>query len=243
MSPDLAVLVDMDGLLVDSEPEWYEVERAVFARLGATRAWSVADAEDLLGNALPVSAAVMVERAGAAVPVPTVVEWFVESMAQRLAAGVPWKPGAVELLAALRAEDVPTALVSSSYRRLVDTVLGRVPAGTFHASVAGDEVVRGKPHPDPYLHALRLLGVPAERAVVLEDSPTGARAGEAAGCRVVVVPDRVAPPPAHRWVERATLHEVTPAWLRGLLRGDRGEHVEGGGAPGRHDGGEHADHR
>lgn len=222
---DLAVLFDMDGLLVDTEPVWFAVERDTFARLGAPRPWTRADADGLVGNALPVSAAAMRDKAGATVEIDVVAGWFVDGMATRLAAGVPWKPGAVSLLRSLREQGVPTALVSSSYRRLVDVVAGSAPGSTFTVTVAGDEVARGKPHPEPYLRAASLLGVAAHDCVVLEDSPTGARAGTAAGCRVVVVPDLAPLPVDHDWAVVPSLTEVSVDLLRGLLGGDRGEHV------------------
>jgi HAD superfamily hydrolase (TIGR01509 family) len=238
---DLAVLVDMDGTLVDSEPEWFAVESEVFARLGASRRWTLADADDLVGNALEVSARMIVERSGSGGDPGQVVEWLVAAMATRLRSGVPLKPGAGDLLARLAREGVPVALVSSSHRRLVDVVVAGLPPGSFAATVAGDEVARSKPHPEPYLTACGLLGVDPSRTVVVEDSPTGARSGEAAGCRVVVVPDRAALPAGHPWVEVGSLTEVTPGWLRGLLGSDGAQHVEPGGAARGEDRGQHPD--
>jgi HAD superfamily hydrolase (TIGR01509 family) len=238
-----ALLFDMDGLLVDSEPVWFVVEQQVFARLGSQRAWSDDDARSLVGNALPVSAARMVAVARADVAVETVVGWFVDGMRAQLRQGVPWKPGAVELLRLARAEGWRTALVSSSHRPLLEVVLAALPVGSFDVSVAGDEVSRGKPHPEPYLRALTLLGCNASEAVVLEDSPPGASAGAAAGCRVVLVPDRAVVPTDHPWEQVTSLAEVSPAWLAALLGGDGGEHVEVRGAPGRQDGREHPDDR
>jgi len=238
---DLAVLVDMDGTLVDSEPEWFGLEREVFAHLGAGRDWTVADADALVGNALEVSARLMVERAGSRRDPADVVAWLVDGMVGRLRQGVPLKPGAGDLLAGLARDGVPTALVSSSHRRLVDVVVAGLPPGSFAATVAGDEVARGKPHPEPYRKACALLGVHPSSTVVLEDSPTGARSGQAAGCRVVVVPDRAPLPAEHPWLEVGSLLEVTPGWLRGLLGGDGTQHVEPSGPPGGHDRGEHPD--
>ena len=211
------VLFDMDGLLVDSEPAWYEVEREVFARLGASREWSADDAHTIVGAALPVSSARMAELAGRPDAVALVATWLVDGMAERLAEGVPFKPGARQLVEALTEQAVPMALVSSSLRRLVDVVLARRPRSAFIASVAGDEVAAAKPHPDPDLQGLRLLGVPAEGAVVLEDSPTGAAAGHAAGCAVVVVPDRAPLPELHPWTVVDTLESVDAAWLAARL--------------------------
>lgn len=211
-----AVLLDMDGLLVDSEPLWFGVEAAVFRRLGATREWTHAEARSLVGNALITSATQMVHLAGADVSPAVVAEWFVEGMAETLADGAPFKPGALRLLEDLAAHDVPTALVSSSYRRLVDVVLAQLSHQAPAVSVAGDEVSRGKPHPEPYERALTLLGATAPRAVVLEDSPTGASAGAAAGCAVVVVPDLAPLPPDHPWTVVDSLERVDVALLESL---------------------------
>jgi beta-phosphoglucomutase-like phosphatase (HAD superfamily) len=238
-----AVLFDMDGLLVDSEPVWFVVEQQVFARLGVRRAWTDDDARSLVGNALAVSAARMVELAESDVAVEAVVGWFVDGMGEQLRQGVPWKPGAVELLSSVRAAGWRTGLVSSSHRPLLDAVLAALPPDAFDVSVAGDEVSRGKPDPEPYRSALHLLGVDAGRSVVLEDSPTGATSGSAAGCTVVLVPDRAVMPADHPWVQVASLVDVTPPWLAELLGGDGGEHVEVGGATRRQDGGEHPDDR
>ena len=211
-----AVLLDMDGLLVDSEPLWFGVEAAVFRRLGATREWTHAEARSLVGNTLTTSAAQMISIVGADVEPSVVAEWFVDGMGQTLAAGAPFKPGARRLLADLGAHGVPTALVSSSYRRLVDVVLAQLAAQAPAVSVAGDEVSRGKPHPEPYERALALLGASADRAVVLEDSPTGATAGDAAGCAVVVVPDLAPLPPAHPWTVVDSLERVDIGLLERL---------------------------
>ena len=96
---------------------------------------------------------------------------------------VPWRPGARDLLAELRVENVPCALVTMSWRRLVDAIVSELPRGSFAATVVGDEVRRGKPHPEPYLAAARALKVSARDCVALEDSPTGVRSATAAGCQ------------------------------------------------------------
>jgi HAD superfamily hydrolase (TIGR01509 family) len=241
-----AVLFDLDGLLVDSEPVWFEVEREVFARLGAGRPWTPADQHRLVGGSIDASARSMVRWAGSEHAPEQVVDWLVAGMVARLHGGVTLKPGALEILAAVQADGAATALVSSSHRVLVDTVLDRLPAGCFDATVAGDEVEHGKPAPDPYARALSLLDLPASVAVVLEDSTTGARAGSAAGCVVVVVPDQPVLPDSHPWVQRDSLVAVTPGLLRGLLGllgGDGSEHVQPGRPPGRQDRREHADDR
>jgi HAD superfamily hydrolase (TIGR01509 family) len=180
-----AVLFDMDGLLVDTEHAWFAAERTVMAELGAT--WTDADAEAMVGGPLDRVARFMVERAGHG-NAARVEELLVDTMAQLLEAGADHRPGADDLLEDLVAHGIPCALVSSSPRNLVDAVLDSVGGDRFAFTIAGDEVERTKPFPDPYLEAMRRLDVAAERCVVLEDSPTGVAAGEAAGCLVVGVP-------------------------------------------------------
>lgn len=216
-----AVLFDMDGLLMDSEPLWFEVEAALFARLGADRAWTHRDARALTGKALEASAVQLAGLAGSDVPAPVVAGWMVELMAERLEHDVPFKPGALDLLAMLGGSPVRVAVVSSSYRRLVDAFLSQLSVGMVATSVAGDEVGRAKPHPDPYLAALDRLGVAAEHALVVEDSPTGATAGAAAGCTVLVVPDLAPLPDEHPWHVAESLALLDLSVLAGLLGGDR----------------------
>jgi HAD superfamily hydrolase (TIGR01509 family) len=112
------------------------------------------------------------------------VDWMVDRVGRKLT----WQPGARELLRRLKAAGVPCALVTMSYRRMAEAVVRSLPAGSFAAVVTGDEVEHGKPHPEPYLTAAALLGVEPSECVVIEDTSTGAAAGLAAGCRVLVVP-------------------------------------------------------
>ena len=193
-----AVLWDFDGTLADTEPLWIAAEFAVIeGELGAP--WSMEHAERLVGSDLIEAAIYMLETIGRTDLEPA---WMVSRILDRVVAAVTssdelaWRPGALELLAELRATGMPCALVSASYRVLLDAVLERLPAGTFAVSVGGDEVTRGKPHPEPYQRACALLGVEPEDCVVLEDSITGARAGNAAGPVVVGIPNIVDIPPA-----------------------------------------------
>jgi HAD superfamily hydrolase (TIGR01509 family) len=176
-------------------------------------------AEQLVGSDLIDSATYMLNTIGRSDLEPA---WMVDQMLQRVVAAIrtaedlPWRPGALDLLAALRAEGVPCALVSASYRVLLDAVLERLPEGSFAVSVGGDEVVKGKPHPEPYEKACRLLDVDARSCVVLEDSATGARAGNAAGAVVVGIPNVVDIPPAPRRVTVPSLSVLDPARLATL---------------------------
>jgi HAD superfamily hydrolase (TIGR01509 family) len=128
-------------------------------------------------------------------------------------------PGAARLLAELSEYEIPTALVSASHRRIIDRVLSSLGSQHFALSVAGDEVRRTKPHPDPYLVAAAGLGVDPARCAVVEDTATGVAAAEAAGCHVVAVPSVAPITPAERRTVVSSLEEVDLAFLRGLITG------------------------
>ncbi len=130
-------------------------------------------------------------------------------------------PGAARLLAELSAHEVPTALVSASHRRIIDRVLASLGPQHFALSIAGDEVERTKPFPDPYLIAAAGLGVDPARCAVVEDTATGVAAAEAAGCHVVAVPSVAPIAPGARRTIVTSLEEVDLPFLHGLMRNDR----------------------
>jgi HAD superfamily hydrolase (TIGR01509 family) len=133
-----------------------------------------------------------------------------------MAASVPWRPGALELLAALRADGVPCGLVTMSYRRFVQPALDALPPGTFDCVVTGETVTRGKPHPEAYRRGAALLGLSPSECVAIEDSNPGVESALAAGCRTVVVPNHVAVG-ARPGLQRAvSLVDLAPAVLRSL---------------------------
>jgi HAD superfamily hydrolase (TIGR01509 family) len=134
------------------------------------------------------------------------------------AAGVVWRPGARELVEAVRAAGIPTALVTNTQRALVRVAFGPVLDELFDVSVCGDEVRQPKPHPEPYAAAAALLGVDPGHTVAIEDSPTGAASAEAAGCAVLVVPVELAVPASPRRAFAASLSEVGVADLAELVR-------------------------
>jgi HAD superfamily hydrolase (TIGR01509 family) len=187
-----AVLFDLDGTLIDTEPYWMAQEQALAAAFGGR--WSKEQAVACVGNPLPVTAHRLQAEAGVRLPVEQIVERLLDEVVAKVRADVPWQPGARELLSVLTADGTPTALVTMSYRRLADAALADLPAATFATVVTGDEVGQGKPHPEPYLTAATRLGVDPARCVVVEDSPNGIRSGLAAGAAVVAVP-HVAPLP------------------------------------------------
>ena len=184
-----AVLWDMDGTLVDTEPYWMDVEFELAARHGGR--WSREHALNLVGNDLIESGRYIREHMGIDLEPAQIVEELLDGVVARVVDEVPWRPGAVERLADLGEREIPCALVTMSYRRFVAPILSALPDETFGAIVTGDSVSRGKPHPEPYLRAAALLGVDAAYCLAVEDSNTGARAAEAAGCMVLVVPNHV----------------------------------------------------
>ncbi len=209
-----AVLWDMDGTLVDTEPSWIAAEYALVAEHGGT--WSDQHAHAIVGNPLLVSAEYIRRHGGVALPAETIVEQLIDRVVADVERHVAWRPGARELLEALRGAGVPCALVTMSWARLADAVVSTLPEGTFAAVVTGDQVRHGKPHPEPYLEAARRLGVDIDHCVAIEDSQTGAASAQAAGAAVVAVPHVVPVPPAPGRVVVASLDGLTPTGLAAL---------------------------
>ena len=191
MSLPSAVLFDMDGTLIDSEPLWFASEVDLMAELGGV--WTLDDQERCLGVPLIEVADYLRERSGTHLTKEDVCERLLLRMEHALrSTPLAWQPGARELLRETRDLGLPTALVSASWARLIDAVSGRFDSElgvrAFDAVVPGDEVGNGKPHPEPYLTAAALLGADPADCLALEDSPTGVTAALAAGCRVVAIP-------------------------------------------------------
>ncbi|MEV6014061.1 MULTISPECIES: HAD family phosphatase [unclassified Streptomyces] len=210
-----AVLLDMDGTLVDTEGFWWDVEVAVFAALGHTLddSWR----HVVVGGPMTRSAGFLIEATGADITLPELSVLLNDGFEERIGHSLPLMPGAARLLAELAAHEMPTALVSASHRRIIDRVLGAIGSHFFALTVAGDEVERTKPFPDPYLLAAARLGAEPARCAVIEDTSTGVASAEAAGCQVIAVPS-VAPisPAARRTVVRS-LEEVDLPFLHRVM--------------------------
>jgi len=205
----------MDGTLVDTEPYWIEAEYALVEEHGGT--WSLEHALNLVGNDLLLSGEYIREHGGVDLEPAEIVDRLLDGVIARILRSVPWRPGAVELLADLRAAGIPCALVTMSYEKFVAPVLAALPEGTFATIVTGDAVTVGKPHPEPYLTAAALLGVEPRDCLAIEDSNTGAKSAEAAGCTVLVVPNHVPVLEGERRVFRDTLVDLDAAALSGLV--------------------------
>jgi HAD superfamily hydrolase (TIGR01509 family) len=207
-----AVLFDMDGLLVDTEPLWFETETEVMARLGAS--WTKQDQAALLGGSMERSVAYLLAKATRPASPAEVERWMLDGILTRAAAGrVTVLPGVRELLAEVAAAGLPYALVTSSQREFAEAVL----AGTgfrFPVTVCAEDVPATKPDPAPYHLAAKLLDIEPARCVALEDSPNGVASATAAGCLVVAAPSFVAVPAAPRRLVVRSLSDVTLGTLR-----------------------------
>jgi len=184
-----AVLWDMDGTLVDTEPYWIAAESPLVERFGGT--WTHEQSLQMVGMGLEDAGRIL-QDAGVRMPVAEIIDHLTaEVMAQLRTDGVPFRPGAKELLQSLRAAGVPTALVTMSMRRMAVEIVELIEFDAFDLVVAGDDVDRPKPHPDPYLQACEALGVRPEDVVAIEDSPNGLRSSLAAGIASIGVPNVV----------------------------------------------------
>jgi HAD superfamily hydrolase (TIGR01509 family) len=217
-----AVLFDMDGLLVNTEPLWFEVEHAVMARLGGR--WTALDQQALVGGSLHRSVEYLLSRArnSGASSTPShaeVADWLVDGMADLLAEReAVLMPGALDLLAEVRQAGIPRILVTSSERVIMDAVLTSLATHdiAFTATVCGADVREPKPDPEPYLLAAALIGADPAACAALEDSPNGVLSALAAGCVTIAVPGvaPVAPRPGLTIV--GSLAEVDLALLQDL---------------------------
>jgi len=188
-----AVVFDLDGVLVDTEPWWHDVRVAWAAARG--RAWSEADSRACMGRNSREWSEVMRERTGVTDPPAEVEREVVGALVARYATmAVPVVPGAAEAAARIAAR-LPSAIASSAHPVVIRAALDATGlASAFVAVVSSDDVARGKPEPDVYLEAARRLGGEPARRRVVEDSSNGVRAGRAAGMVVVLVPNPSVPP-------------------------------------------------
>ncbi|MFB7842392.1 HAD family hydrolase [Microbacterium sp. NPDC056052] len=185
-----AVLWDMDGTLVDTEPYWMDAETDLVESFGG--AWTHEQALQLVGSGL-IDSAVILQGAGVKMGAQEIVDELTERVRVRLQQdGVPFRPGARELLRELRETGIRTALVTMSLRRMAEDIASLVGFDAFDVIVGGDDVERPKPFPDPYLQAADALGVDIADTVALEDSPTGLQAAVSARAVAIGVPHIVA---------------------------------------------------
>ncbi|HEV7963698.1 MAG TPA: HAD family phosphatase [Actinoplanes sp.] len=182
-----AVLFDMDGTLVDSEKVWDIALNELAERAGGRL--SLAARQAMIGSNMARTMRLMREDLGQPDRDEAAdVEWLTDRVLELFGKGLVWRPGALELLHAVRAAGLPTALVTSTGRTLVEVALDTLGRENFDVVVCGDEVTTPKPDPEPYRTAAALLGVPIEACVAIEDSPTGLASAVASGAAVLAVP-------------------------------------------------------
>lgn len=213
------VLWDMDGTLLDSEKLWDVAVRELAREHGHEMTDAVRHA--LIGASGPNALRIMFTGLGIE-PTPGSLRAageFLERRVTELMTGpIPWRPGAKDALAMVRAAGLSSALVTNTKRSLTEFGLDTLGRDFFDVSVCGDEVAHGKPEPDVYLRAAELLGLVPGQCVAVEDSPTGARAAQAAGCALVVVPCEIPVPDAPGRLFRDSLVGLTVADLEQALR-------------------------
>ena len=213
-----AVVFDVDGVLIDSEPVWERVRRKFVADRGGH--WPD-DAQDrMMGMSTAEWSAYISEDFGLRLAPERVAELVIAAMAEEYRAHLPLLPGAVDAVVELSGR-WPLAVASSAPKSLIGTVLdasGLRPR--FAAAVSSEEVVRGKPAPDVYLEATARLGVPPRAGAAIEDSSNGLRSAAAAGLAVIAVPRPEYPPAADALagarVTVGALTDLTPATVAGL---------------------------
>jgi HAD superfamily hydrolase (TIGR01509 family) len=210
-----AVLLDMDGTLVDTEGIWWAAEAAVFADLG--HVLDEVHKEVVVGGPMARSVGHLMAVTGTTATLAELMVAIDTRFEELISRGAPLMPGARRLLTELAAHGLPTALVSASHRRTIDAMLRTLGAENFAFTLAGDEIARTKPHPDPYLAAAARLGAQPAACVVVEDTLTGVAAAEAAGCQVVAVPSLVPIEPAPGRTVVTSLDQVDVPFLRSLV--------------------------
>ncbi len=210
-----AVLWDMDGTIIDTEPQWLAAEVKLAQRHGGT--WTEAMGDKLIGMSLPESILIFRELSGISAAPEQLISELIQEMVDLVRAGeAGWRPGARELLTSLERHEVPCALVTMSYQELADVVIEMLPNGTFDTVVTGDQVENGKPHPEPYLLAAERLGVDIERTIALEDSVPGVTSAAASGAWTIGIPAHQQIPTSSTYAVIPTLEQVQPHELFAL---------------------------
>jgi len=184
-----AVFFDMDGLMVDSEPEWFLSEVEVTKPFGYT--WLEADQIACLGGPLSKVGQYMFDKCAQQRSPQYFTQALIDTQVARMRGNTPTMPGAIELVKELQSHGVKTALVSASPRNIVDAVLDNMGHDLFPFSISADDVTRTKPDPEGYLKAATLSGSNISNCVIFEDSLTGMNAAVASGAYLIGVPHLV----------------------------------------------------
>jgi HAD superfamily hydrolase (TIGR01509 family) len=181
-----ALLFDMDGTVIDSEPLWLEAEIEVMAELGCH--WDAQDQQNCLGGPMDRTEKYMQERSGNIKPYGYFRDNLNLVMQKKLLYDLKLVPNALELISSAKKIGIKTALVTASGSVLMNIALKKFPDGIFDATVSRDDVINSKPNPEPYLRAADLLEMNISNCVVFEDSETGVTSGLASGAQVIGIP-------------------------------------------------------
>jgi len=184
-----AVFFDMDGLMVDSEPEWFQSEIEVTQKFGYT--WTEQDQVACLGGPLSRVGQYMHNKCNSAESPEYFTQALIETQTLKMRGNTPTMPGALELVRELQSNRIATGLVSASPRKIVDAVLDNLGHQLFPFSISSDDVANTKPHPDCYLKAATLTESRIDNCLVFEDSLTGMNAAVASGAYLIAVPHMV----------------------------------------------------
>lgn len=223
--PELkAILWDHDGTLVETEPYWIEAELELTAKFNV--AWTEADALNCVGNPMLETGRIL-KAAGVQMEPHEIVDWLVDRVDHLMdERGILWMPGVQELFAECAEQNIPCAIVSNAWRKVVEKTTAGLPQDVIKFMITGDEMIVAKPDPWPFAHAAEVLGVAPENCIAIEDSLPGTLSAEAAGIPVLVVRGH-APVPAGKLRSRVIdLSDINLDRLRDIVKGTQLELAE-----------------
>jgi len=210
-----AVFFDMDGLMVDSEPEWFKSETEVTAKFGYN--WSEEDQIACLGGPLTRVGQYMHDKCEGAETPEYFTQTLIDTQAFKMRGNTPTMPGALELARELQSHGVKTGLVSASPRNIVDAVLDNLGHDLFPFSISSDDVEKTKPNPDCYLKAAVMTDSDIQNCLVFEDSLTGMQAATSSGAYLIAVPHLVTIAESSKVRVISSLEQMSFAKLQNLF--------------------------
>ena len=213
--PFEAVLWDMDGTLIDSEPLWIEEERRLMESLGIE--WTDEDARYCLGGPMVRVDEYMRQRSGQDFQPGALSSRLLEMVEARFSGPLPFAPGALELLEELERIGTPLALVSASPRNLIDQAMNSFGKDRFNVIVSNNDVRKPKPDPEGYLLAAERLQVDIRRTLIIEDSIPGIGAAQASGAFVLGIAHFNELPESPRTIQRLSLKGLSASALGELF--------------------------
>jgi HAD superfamily hydrolase (TIGR01509 family) len=209
-----AVFFDMDGLMVDSEPEWFLSEIDVTKPFGYT--WLEEDQIACLGGPLSKVGQYMFDKCGQQQSPQFFTQTLIDTQVARMRGNTPTMPGAIELVRELQSHGVKTGLVSASPRNIVDAVLDNLGHELFPFSISADDVKKTKPDPEGYLKAATMSGSEISECLIFEDSLTGMNAAIASGAYLIGVPHLVTIEESNRVRVIKSLEQLSYSKLKDL---------------------------